>query len=74
MGKRAINITVDLSQKPWMNLDEAIAYIGFGSKETFRQWREKNLIPFSKVGGSIAYRRTDLDRLLEKNMVMPHEY
>jgi excisionase family DNA binding protein len=56
----------DLSTKKWLNLSEAIAYLGFGSKSTFQQWREKGLLTYYKPGNTILYKRTDLDRFVEK--------
>lgn len=74
MSKREVTILLDLNQKTWMNFDEARAYIGFGSKDTFQKWRDMNKLPFSKVGNSIVYRRSDLDKLLEDNMIFPHQH
>lgn len=64
----------DISTKTFLNLEEAIAYIGFGSKDTFQQWREvgspykdrsgkqrKAKLKYHKVGKSIVYRRNDID-------------
>jgi excisionase family DNA binding protein len=56
----------DLSTKKWLNLSEAISYLGFGSKSTFQQWREKGLLTYYKPGNTILYKRTDLDRFVEK--------
>jgi excisionase family DNA binding protein len=56
----------DLSTKKWLNLTEAIIYLGFGSKNTFQQWREKGLLAFYKPGNTILYKRTDLDKFVEK--------
>jgi hypothetical protein len=38
------------------------------SERTLRRWRSKNLLPFSRIGGKIYYRETDLLALLEKNV------
>ena len=72
--KQSVSIVLDLNQKAWLNLEEAIAYMGFGSKDTFQKWRDSNVLPFSKVGRSIVYRRSDIDRLLEDNMIFPYKY
>lgn len=69
MANKQITYTVDLSTKKWLNLNEAIAYLGFGSKGTFQKWRDESMIPFSKIGANIVYRRADLDKMVESHMV-----
>jgi len=69
-------IICDLNQKKWLNLQEAAAYLGFGSKDTFQNWREgvqvssrsKKMIflKFYKTGKNIVYKRTDIDNFLEE--------
>lgn len=67
-------IICDLNQKKFLNLEEAIAYLGFGSKDTFQQWREAGcqykdrsgkvrttFLKYLKVGKRIVYRRMDID-------------
>ena len=61
-----MSITCDLSQKKWLNLIEAITYLGFGSKNTFREWRETGKIPYYKPGREIVYQRTDIDSFMKK--------
>jgi len=73
MKKKGIEVTIDLSTKQWLNLEEAITYIGFGCKTTFQKLRDTNKLPFSKLGKNIIYRRSDLDKLLENNMIFPHK-
>ena len=68
-------ITCDLNNKKWLNLSEAIIYLGYGSKDTFLKWREGIKDPRGKIkqlkyyknGKNIIYRRTDLDAFLEDN-------
>lgn len=69
-------IICDLNQKKWLNLQEAITYMGFGSKDTFQNWREgvqihpdSNKMIFLKsykTGKNIVYKRTDIDEFLEE--------
>ncbi|GAB7086048.1 MerR family transcriptional regulator [Marinifilum sp. D737] len=69
-------IVCDLNQKKWLNLQEAIAYLGFGSKDTFQSWREgvrihsqSNKMIFLKsykTGKNIVYKRTDIDNFMEE--------
>jgi hypothetical protein len=62
-----ITIVCDLSTKKWLNLEEAVTYLGFGSKGTFQEWRETGKLTYYKPGKIIIYKRTDLDNLMEKN-------
>ena len=62
-------VTVDITKKKWLNLDEAIAYIGFGSPATFLKWRNEGILSFVRIGGTVLYRRTDIDRMLEEHII-----
>lgn len=65
---RVITIIKDINTAKWLNLDEAIAYIGYGSQSKFKEWRETNRLKYHKEKGKtspILYRRTDLDALVE---------
>lgn len=62
-----IPVTCDLSTKKWLNLQEAISYLGFGSKGLFQEWRETGKLPYYKPGKIILYKRSDLDKLMESN-------
>lgn len=69
-------IICDLNQKKWLNLQEAIAYLSFGSKDTFQNWREgvkpssksekMIFLKYYKQGKNIVYKRTDIDNFLEE--------
>ncbi len=61
------SITCDLATKKWLNLQEAILYLGYGSKNTFQMWRERGEIAYYKPGNTILYKRTDLDRFVERH-------
>jgi len=59
-------VICDLNTKKWLNLQEAISYLGYGSKDTFKQWRETGLLTYYKTGRIINYKRTDLDNFMER--------
>ncbi len=61
------NVTCDISTKKWLNLKEAILYLGFGSKNTFQMWRERGEISYYKPGNTILYKRSDLDKFIERH-------
>ena len=50
----------------WMPNSEYVKKIG--SKTTAQRHRDTGVIPFSKIGGKIYYRRSDVEGLLEKNL------
>lgn len=51
----------------WVSNREAMALLHL-SKTTLQRYRSEGVIPYSKVLGSIYYRRSDLGDLLEKNL------
>ena len=55
-------------RKEWMTNREAMEYLGL-SKTTLQRYRASGLLPYSKVGGSIYFRRSDINELLEDNRV-----
>ena len=71
--KDKIKVFCDLNLKKWLNLEEAIKYVGYGSKDTFQSWREgikrgkKTIfLKYHKVGKNIVYKRIDIDNFLEE--------
>ena len=50
--------------KEWLTNAEASAYLGL-SKTTMQRYRSAGTLPFSKIGGTIYYRRSDLIHMLE---------
>ena len=65
-NKKEVVVSIDLSQKKWLNITEAIKYVGFGCKTSFRQFREKGLLSFYKPTNEIIYKRADLDTFVER--------
>ncbi len=59
-------IVCDLNTKTWFNLEEAIAYLGYGSRKQFQIWREEGVLTFYQKNKNITYKRTDLDRFMER--------
>jgi len=54
----------------WMTVKEAAAYLGCSrSFLNFHRYTEKVLLPYSRLGRRIRYRKSDLDAFLEKNTV-----
>jgi len=62
-----IPIVCDLTSKRWLNMEEAIIYLGFGSKSLFQEWRETGRLVYYKPGKKILYKRTDLDKMMESH-------
>lgn len=52
----------------WVPNKDAITMLG-RSKNTLQRWRTDGILPYSIIGGgSIYYRRADIESLLERNL------
>lgn len=56
-------------EKIWLNSKEAQAYLGV-SVHFFKDLRANAQIRFYKVRGAIFYKKSDIDRLVEKGRVV----
>ncbi|QZT38693.1 helix-turn-helix domain-containing protein [Halosquirtibacter xylanolyticus] len=63
--KKVTTIFCDINTKKWLSLEEAITYLGFGSKDLFRRWRENGVLTYYKLGKRIVYKRADIDKYIE---------
>jgi excisionase family DNA binding protein len=53
-----------------MNASEVAAYMGIKEK-TVRNWTSKKTIPFTKIGGSVRYKKDDIDEFLKSKSIHP---
>lgn len=60
----------DSLAKKWLTNAEARAILSL-SKTTLQRYRDEGRLSFSKIAGSIYYRRSDIDELLERNIRRP---
>jgi hypothetical protein len=44
---------------------------GIGSRNVQQRWREKRELPFYSVAGKILYRKSDIDKFVEKHRITP---
>ena len=51
----------------FMTNDAAMVYLGL-SRPTLQRYRDTGLLPFSKIGRKVFYRRADIDSLLESGI------
>ena len=75
--KGATKAAADLIQAPqqatepclweWLPNSEAIRLLGL-SKASLQRYRSSGLLPHSKMGGNIFYRKSDLESILERNL------
>jgi len=49
----------------------AAQFLGGLSLPTIRRWCNQRFIPFVKLGRRVLFRRSDLERFLEDNLVSP---
>ena len=54
--------------KEWLSNREAMEFLDL-SKATLQRYRDRGILPFSKIGGNIYYRYDDLVAVLEENLV-----
>ena len=66
-----INNKIDkLNSEPgreWLRTKEAAIYLGI-SETQIHNFKREGLIPYSKLGGSLYFKKSDIDRLLEENI------
>lgn len=53
--------------KNWLTTNEVIAFLGV-SRPTLSRFRAKKILPYSKIGKAIYYRRADIEKMLQDNM------
>lgn len=44
-------------------------YLGVGTRNTQQVWRENRLLPFYMVAGKILYKKSDVDRFVERHRI-----
>lgn len=55
-----VKVACDLSNKPWLNTEEACIYTTFGA-DTLREARDMRKLAYHIKERKIVYKRTDLD-------------
>ena len=60
--------TASGGMKEWLSNKEAQAFLGL-SKTSLQRYRTSGRLPYSKVGGNIYYKYSDLVAVLEANLV-----
>ena len=58
------------SSWPWISNREYLR-VTESSKTTAQRQRDSGVLPYSKIGGKVFYRRSDVEALLEKNLRKP---
>lgn len=56
------------SSKNWLRTSEAAEYLGL-SETQIHTLKRNGILPFTKLGGSIYFKRQDIDEVLEANMM-----
>lgn len=54
------------SKEEWMDKQDVLQFLHI-SERTLQKWRSQNLLPYSRIGRKIFYKKSDLIALLEKN-------
>lgn len=59
-----MNVILDISNKRWMDEQEAEIYTTMCT-DILRKKREENVLPFRKLGRKIIYEKRDLDEMMD---------
>lgn len=66
--------TCDISQKVWLDEQEAIAYTTLSRSDLFNARQEARLSYYRRKGNrKIIYKRTDLDKFIENEFILHRE-
>ena len=60
------NFLTNKEEVKWLNIKETCKLLSM-SKKTLQTWRDTGLIRFSKIGGKIYFKLSDIDNTLEKH-------
>ncbi len=55
----------------YLTVSETKKYLGFASVDTQRKWRESGMLPYFLIGRQILYKKSDVDRLVERHRIGP---
>ena len=77
MNKRLQNLEEKLSLQPpakndWLDNQDICQYLHI-TKRTLDHYREKGILPYSKIGGKVFYRMSDVDAYLNQHIVRKEE-
>jgi len=61
-------IVIKEIEKIWLSQKEAAEYLGMGQTYVV-SLRKNGIIPYSRIGNSVFFKKTDIDAVLESNMV-----
>lgn len=56
-------------EKRWMTTSELRDYLGFGSDDKQREWREQGLLLYYAIGNMILYDIKDVDAFVERHRI-----
>ena len=68
---------VELAQQPqkkWLNEAQAAEYLGNVKVETLQKWRRDGKVPYAAIGEVYRYEVVDLDKFMERNKVVQHNF
>jgi hypothetical protein len=57
----------NLNELGWIENKEFMQTMGI-CKRTAQTWRDKNIVPFTQIGGKIYYKVSDIQELLNGNI------
>lgn len=57
-------------EKRWLTTAELRDYVGFGSDDKQREWREQGLLPYYAVGNNILYDIKEVDAFIQRHKIV----
>jgi hypothetical protein len=58
-------------ESPYLTVAELQKYLGVGTRNVQQRWRETRQIPFFIIAGKILYRKSDIDKFVERHRITP---
>lgn len=69
INKRLAMLRVVEAESPYLTVDELQKYLGFGTRSMQLRWRDSRLLPYYLIGNRIIYKKTDVDRFVERHRI-----
>jgi phage pi2 protein 07 len=61
----------DLLSERWLDSSEVVRALKI-SNRTLQNYRDRNMIPFSKIGNKVYFKASDIERFLDDHYIKVH--
>ena len=73
MGKQKVIAKVTC-ERLYLTIAALTEYLGFGSEDKQKEWRDNGDLPFYQVGRQILYRKDDVDAFIERHRIVVRQH